>query len=201
MRRTFRLLASVKPARYLEPGAATGLTGLYTHASPRSTLLYLYSSTLEKLKAVPEHSLYRQSVEALTKHRMSIIEAAVPPGHAEWVERAKKLVAAHPDSFNVTGLGRVDGAQAVRVESGGQAFVIRHLAKEEDERIEEWDGEIDEGPELEGPRTRAERASQALMAERRDLKDVEQVDWEAEPQLTADQSVNPGSQEDAKSRC
>lgn len=122
---------------------------------------------------------------------MSIVESAVPPGYAEWVERARKVVAAHPDSFNVTGLGRVDGAQAVRVESGGQAFVIRHLAKEEDERIEEWDGEIDEGPEPEGARPKAEKASQVLHTERKDLKDVEQIEWEAEPQLTADQSVVP----------
>ncbi|KAK5653865.1 hypothetical protein OQA88_7789 [Cercophora sp. LCS_1] len=92
MRRTFRLLASVKPARYLEAGRPTGLTGLYTHPSPRSTLLYLYSSTLDKLKAVPEHSVYRQSVEALTKQRMAIVEAAVPPGYEEWAVRARKII-------------------------------------------------------------------------------------------------------------
>lgn len=93
MRRTFRLLASVKPARYLEAGTPTGLTGLYTHPSPRSTLLFLYSTTLDKLKAVPEHSVYRQSVEALTKHRMAIVEGAVPPGYDEWAAKARKLLA------------------------------------------------------------------------------------------------------------
>lgn len=95
MRRTLRLLASVsvKPVRHLEPGRPTGLTGLYTHPSPRSTLLYLYSSTLDKLKAVPEHSVYRQSVEALTKHRMAIVEAAVPPGYEEWAAKARKIIA------------------------------------------------------------------------------------------------------------
>ncbi|KAK1755789.1 ETC complex I subunit conserved region-domain-containing protein [Echria macrotheca] len=94
MRRTFRLLASVKPARYLEAGAPTGLTGLYTHPSPRSALLFLYSSTLDKLRAVPEHSVYRQSVEALTKHRMALVEATVPPGHEEWASRARTVLAA-----------------------------------------------------------------------------------------------------------
>lgn len=201
MRRTFRLLASVKPARYLDPGAPTGLTGLLTHGSPRSTLLYLYSSTLEKLNAVPEHSLYRQSVEALTKHRMSIVESAVAPGYPEWAERARKLVTEHPDKFHIYQSGRVDGTRAMRIESGGQVFVVRHLPKDIDEREEEWDGEINEGPELEGPRTREERASQALIAERRDLKDLEQIEWEAEPQLTADQSVGPGYQEGMTSRC
>ncbi|KAI0482876.1 ETC complex I subunit conserved region-domain-containing protein [Xylariaceae sp. FL0804] len=92
MRATLRLLASVKPARYLEAGNPTGLTGLYTHSSPRSTLLYLYSQTLDKLQGIPESSLYRQSVEALTRHRMAIVEAAEPPGHGEWAERAAQAV-------------------------------------------------------------------------------------------------------------
>ncbi|KAK3352354.1 ETC complex I subunit conserved region-domain-containing protein [Lasiosphaeria hispida] len=93
MRRTFRLLASVKPARYLEAGTPTGLTGMFTHPSPRSTLLFLYRSTLDKLKVIPEHSLYRQSVEALTKHRMAIVESTVPPGYEEWATKARQLLA------------------------------------------------------------------------------------------------------------
>jgi NADH dehydrogenase (ubiquinone) 1 alpha subcomplex subunit 5 len=93
MRRTFRLLAAVKPARYIESGRPTGLAGLYSHPSPRSTLLFLYSSTLDKLKAVPGHSVYRQSVEAVTKHRMQIVEQAVPPGYEEWAATARKLLA------------------------------------------------------------------------------------------------------------
>lgn len=94
MRRTFRLLASVKPARYFETGRPTGLTGLYNHPSPRSTLLFLYSSTLDKLKEVPDHSVYRQSVEAVTKHRMAIVEAAIPPGYDEWATKARNLLSA-----------------------------------------------------------------------------------------------------------
>lgn len=194
MQRTFRLLASVKPARYLEPGVPTGLTGLYTHGSPRSTLIYLYTSTLDKLKAVPESSLYRQSVEALTKHRMSIVESAKPPGYDEWVAKAKKQMSEHPESFNVKSLGSVDGARAIRVERGGMSFVIRHLPQEKDIRYEEWDGEIDEGPELEGPRSEEERKDQVLLAERKSLDEVEQIHWEPEPQLTADQYVQPRKQ-------
>lgn len=184
MRRTLRLLASVKPtARYLEAGNPTGLTGLFTHPTPRSTLLYLYDTTLDKLKAVPEHSLYRQSVEALTKHRLAVVEAAVPPGYDAWVAKTRQLAAEHPERVDT-----VDGAWAARVEHGGATFVIRKPVKKQDQRYEEWDGEIDEGPELEGPRTEEERKDQAVMAERRPLEEAQrQVEWEPEPQLTADQ--------------
>ncbi|KAK3390464.1 ETC complex I subunit conserved region-domain-containing protein [Podospora didyma] len=192
MRRTFRLLASVKPARYLEAGTPTGLTGLYTHVSPRSTLLFLYQSTLDKLSAVPEHSLYRQSVEALTRHRMALVESAVPEGYNEWAANAKALLEKHPEQFKVAAQGEaLDGAAAFRVERGGQAFVVRHLPKVVDERYQEWDGEIDEGPSLEGSRTAEERAEDLELSKRRALaaqsNQGEQISWEPEPQLTADQ--------------
>lgn len=93
MRRTLRLFASVKPARYLQAGSPTGLTGIYTHPSPRGALLFLYLSTLDKLKAVPEHSLYRQSVEALTKHRLAIVEGTVPVGFEEWAAQSRARLA------------------------------------------------------------------------------------------------------------
>jgi NADH dehydrogenase (ubiquinone) 1 alpha subcomplex subunit 5 len=56
-------------------------------------------------------------------------------------------------------------------------------------RYEEWDGEVDEGPELEGSRTLEEREDLRHIFERRDLSDVELVHLEPEPQLTADQWV------------
>ncbi|TPX06979.1 uncharacterized protein E0L32_011124 [Thyridium curvatum] len=187
MRRTLRLLASVKPARYLEPGTQTGLAGVYTHSSPRSALLYLYTHTLEKLKAFPEHSVYRQSVEALTKHRLAIVEASKPAGYDEWAERARKLIAENPGQFNVSASGRIDGAQAHRITIGGKEFLVRHIPPEKDQRYQEWDGEIDEGPELEGARTEEERKDQVLLATRKPLEEVKQIKWEDEPQLTADQ--------------
>ncbi|KAK4238087.1 ETC complex I subunit conserved region-domain-containing protein [Achaetomium macrosporum] len=188
MRATLRLFAAVRPAaRYLEPGTPTGLTGLYTHPTPRSTLLYLYTSTLDKLKAVPEHSVYRQSVEAVTKHRMALVEATVPPGYDEWADKARKLLSEHPERFNVAHGASVSGATAIKVERGGEAFVVRHFPQEEDMRYQEWDGEVDEGPELEGSRTLEEKQDLRHIFERRDLGDVEQVQWEPEPQLTADQ--------------
>lgn len=189
MRATLRLLANVgSAAKYLEAGTPTGLTGLHTHPSPRSTLLYLYTSTLDKLKAAPEHSVYRQSVEALTRHRLAIVEAAVPPGYEQWAERARRLLREHPERFKVRTPARLTGADAKRVEiGGGQAFVLREVPPEVDMRDQEWDGEVDEGPELEGSRTLEERQDLRLIFERTDLGGTDQVQWEPEPQLTADQ--------------
>jgi len=101
MRVTLQLLASVQRggAQYLEAGAPTGITGLLTHASPRTTLLYTYSSTLEKLKKLPESSVYRQSTEALTKHRMDIIASVKPAGLQEWQQRIQPIVDANPGAF------------------------------------------------------------------------------------------------------
>lgn len=181
MRPTTRLLA-----RYLEAGTPTGLTGLWTHSTPRSTLLYLYGTTLNRLQAIPESSLYRQSVEATTKHRMNIVEAAVPPGYNEWAARAKELVGKDTEHFRVNS-GRIDGSEARTVKLGNRVFIVgtRHAAK--DSRYEEWDGEEDEGAELEGIRTPEERKDQVIWAERKPLEDHEQIEWEDEPQLTADQ--------------
>ena len=57
MRPATRLFAAMQKAKYLVPGAPTGLAAHLTHASPRSTLLYVYTNTLEKLKFFPEHSV------------------------------------------------------------------------------------------------------------------------------------------------
>jgi NADH dehydrogenase (ubiquinone) 1 alpha subcomplex subunit 5 len=187
MRRTLRLLANVKPGRYLEAGRPTGLTGLYTHNSPRSTLLYLYNSTLEKIQAAPESSLYRQSIEALTKHRMSIVAAQEPPGFKEWQQRASKVIDESPEGFKIQSEGAVDGARAQIVKRGNQVFLLRTDPAKEDERYEEWDGELDEGGELEGLRSEAERADFEHLFSRRPLEISKQIQWEPEPQLTADQ--------------
>lgn len=184
MRPTFRVLA-----RYLEPGTPTGLTGLWTHGSPRSTLLYLYGTTLNKLQSVPESSMYRQSVEAVTKQRMSLVEKVIPPGYEEWAVRAKALIAKNPEQFRVSS-GRVDGSEARTVKLGDRVFIVGSKHEEGDPRLEEWDGEEDEGGELEGIRTPAERKDQVVWAERKPLEDHEKVEWEDEPQMTADQYVD-----------
>ncbi|CAN9179851.1 unnamed protein product [Alternaria alternata] len=99
MRATARLLASVKPGQFLEAGTPTGLTGLLTHPSPRSALLYHYHSTLDKLKKIPESSVYRQSTEALTKHRLAIIEQSKPAGWDEWQQKIAMQVSDDPTRY------------------------------------------------------------------------------------------------------
>lgn len=189
MRRTLRLLAEVKPARYLEAGNPTGLTGLYTHSSPRSTLLYLYSKTLERVSRFPESSLYRKSVEAQTKHRLAIVEAAVPPGHEKWAERAQKVIEENPQEFSIKTSARVDGARAVPSVTGDYLFVHRTDPQERDMRYQEWDGERDEGEGDEGLRGPEEREGSrfASMFDRKPLELPDKVKWEPEPQMTADQ--------------
>jgi NADH dehydrogenase (ubiquinone) 1 alpha subcomplex subunit 5 len=52
----------------------TGITGLYPHPTARNQLLESYRATLTTLEGMPEHSVYRQSVETLTKERLAIVE-------------------------------------------------------------------------------------------------------------------------------
>lgn len=187
MRPTLRLLANVKP-RYLEPFAPTGLTGLVTHPSPRPTLIYLYTSTLQKLKSFPENSAYRQSVEALTRHRLQIVESHKPPGFEQWLERVKKTVGAEPERF--ARLQRADGSFA---------FVAQQEADNSDDaRGEEWDGEKIV-PGTEGPaRTRQEAAEwqkiieeSSSTAAKHEAEHHEQtMKWENEPALEAEQYVD-----------
>lgn len=131
MRAAARLLASVKPGQYLEAGAPTGLTGLLTHPSPRSTLLYHYSATLDKLKQIPESSVYRQSTEALTKHRLQVIEQSKPVGWEAWQEKLKTQMGDNP--------GLVE-----TIEHGDSTTFVMPGQQEVDERERqaEWDGEV-----------------------------------------------------------
>ncbi|KAG8167721.1 hypothetical protein KVR01_003410 [Diaporthe batatas] len=186
MRGTLRLLASVKPVRFLEPGAPTGLTGLFANASPRATLLYLYSSTLDRLQAVPETSLYRQSVEAVTKHRMSLVQSVKPSGYDEWLAKARQILEKHPEHFKEAAHKTADGSLAKGVERGGNFFVLRQTEVDIDGRYKEWDGEEDEGPEKEGSRTLEEREDQSLISSR-DPFEGEGIEWTDEPKLTIDQ--------------
>lgn len=187
MRSTLRLLASVKPARYLEPFAPTGLTGLQTHPSPRPTLIYLYTSTLQKLKAFPESSVYRQSTEALTRQRLQIIESTKPPGFDAWLERVRKTVGAEPERF--VSLRQADGTYVGALRDDNS----------DNPRGEEWDGEQLE-PTTEGPaRTPEQQArwekdmeegTSAASEADSDFHNL-QMKWENEPALEAEQYVGP----------
>jgi NADH dehydrogenase (ubiquinone) 1 alpha subcomplex subunit 5 len=187
MRSTLRLLANAKP-RYLEPFAPTGLTGLFTHPSPRPTLIFLYTNTLQKLQSFPETSAYRQSVEALTRHRLQIVESQKPPGFDAWLERAKKTIGAEPERF----------AQ-LQLKNGAFAYAASQERDFSDEaRGKEWDGEglsaTTEGP----TRTPAEEAEWIKIIEEGSESANNETDfheismkWESEPALEADQYAIP----------
>lgn len=56
-------------------GYPTGIAGLYQHPNPRPALTALYQRTLNVLDTkFPADSIYRQSVEALTKNRLKIVQ-------------------------------------------------------------------------------------------------------------------------------
>lgn len=58
------------------------------HPNPIPALAETYRSTLSLVqKSLPAASSYRQSVEALTQHRLSIVEAAEPTNAVDKVEK------------------------------------------------------------------------------------------------------------------
>lgn len=181
MRTATRLFASVKSGRFLEPGNPTGLTGLVTHPTPRSTLIAIYGATLDRLKQIPEHSVYRQSVEAITRHRLNAIESVKPKGYDEWVRRAEEKVENNPDAFRSFGPN-------VSVHTVNAAMVANTYSEEEDEREVEWDGESTT-PSLEGVRSLEERAYQKNLDQEIPHTGNEAVGWEPEPPLEASQYV------------
>jgi NADH dehydrogenase (ubiquinone) 1 alpha subcomplex subunit 5 len=75
MRASLRLLAPRLP-----PFSPTGITGVLTHPHPRPTLIALYNQTLFVLSQLPAHSVYRQSAENLTKHRLAAVKVVKPDG-------------------------------------------------------------------------------------------------------------------------
>ena len=138
MRASQWLLATVeKSSKYLTAGNPTGLTGLYTHPTPRSTLIHLYSSTLVLLRQLPSSSAYRASTEALTKHRLSIVESTKPAGYDEWSAKAKKVIQENP---NIFGDGAKGGSIVIQELDGKKFAQLRTSETEEGEGIE-WDNE------------------------------------------------------------
>jgi NADH dehydrogenase (ubiquinone) 1 alpha subcomplex subunit 5 len=184
MRGTSRLFATVKSAsKYLEPNTPTGLTGLTTHPSPRPALVYTYNQTLKKLAQLPKSSVYRQSAEALTKHRLEIVASTLPEGYQEWLERVRKQIDASPDAYKK--YINADGSLA-----SAQVSV---------DVIDNWDGKItkdDARPEGTNDLAQAETKKKAVMKETAE-KDHEAEhgvlpsvnDLEVEPPLTREQCV------------
>lgn len=174
------MLASVKPERFLEAGNPTGLTGLFTHPAPRSTLLYLYTATLEKLKAIPEHSIYRQSTEALTKHRYNIVDSIKPPGYDEWTKRAEEKFTKNRHLLSDQSRG------PHHLETTGESlFVVTEEPEETDERFIEWDGEKPKPPRSDSRAGTGNHNIQHLP----NRSNRDEIDWELEPPLEASQCV------------
>jgi NADH dehydrogenase (ubiquinone) 1 alpha subcomplex subunit 5 len=145
MRSTIARLAN--PSRFLTPGNPTGLTGLLTHPSPRTTLVVLYTSTLSKLKQFPAHSSYRTAVEALTKHRLNLVESYKPARWEEWNSKAQEVLKKYPTLFAKPG----PRVRYVRQEVEGKPFVTERLVRQIDPETQlEWNGEkfqpFQEGP-------------------------------------------------------
>lgn len=184
MRAALRLFASVSrssgASQFLEAGAPTGITGLFTHEAPRSTLLYLYNSTLEKLQKFPDSSVYRQSTEALTKHRLSIIENTKPAGLKEWQARVQKVVDEHPEAFRKV---------PISSDSSSSDFnIVWKSSATEGVKTEEWDDEAPGKPMMEGPRGEAEMRPQWKAMKRDPVEEHRQVPRiEPEPPLTVEQ--------------
>lgn len=56
--------------------SAAGITGLAVHPAPFQALRETYNTTLEELKHIPSSAVYRQATEAITSHRLSLVERA-----------------------------------------------------------------------------------------------------------------------------
>lgn len=65
--------------------ATTGITGLAVHPNPLPALTKVYGQTLTALAALPATSVYRQATEALTTHRLRLVERS--SGDISAVER------------------------------------------------------------------------------------------------------------------
>ncbi|KAL5534208.1 hypothetical protein ACEPAG_670 [Sanghuangporus baumii] len=56
--------------------ASTGLTGVRVSSNPLPTLVETYQTTLARVSEIPQSSVYRQSVEAITQRKLNIVQKA-----------------------------------------------------------------------------------------------------------------------------
>lgn len=97
-RSTARLLQSAPSTALASPPArqrlTTNLTGLAVHPAPFHHLTELYSATLTLLAQMPPSAVYRQSVESITKERMSVIELLGGGGGEKEIESVEEKIGA-----------------------------------------------------------------------------------------------------------
>jgi NADH dehydrogenase (ubiquinone) 1 alpha subcomplex subunit 5 len=73
----FRLTPALR--QVIARKTTTGITGLAVHPDPLPELCKIYQATLSLLSpssSIPPNSVYRQSVEALTRHKLTIVQRA-----------------------------------------------------------------------------------------------------------------------------
>ncbi|RUO96373.1 ETC complex I subunit conserved region-domain-containing protein [Jimgerdemannia flammicorona] len=61
----------------------TGITGIAVHPTPRPHLIKTYGDTLTALSRLPATAVYRQATEALTQHRLAVVESTEDLGEIE----------------------------------------------------------------------------------------------------------------------
>lgn len=119
---------------------------------------------------------------------MSIVSSVEPEGWKEWSEKAKKVLAEHPEVFNTPeGAVAHDGERHLREIKDGKSFVTTKIEPPYDDTTVEWDGEKYTGGEFEGVRTAKERKGQSTIARDRPGSDTKTVNWDPEPALTVEQ--------------
>ncbi|KAL1719519.1 hypothetical protein EV715DRAFT_251485 [Schizophyllum commune] len=74
LRPTARVFQATPTATPLK--ATTGQTGLEVHRNAIPALKYYYNETLSVVNNMPQSSVYRQGVEALTQKKLGILNAA-----------------------------------------------------------------------------------------------------------------------------
>lgn len=97
MRTALRLLSSVPAYGVGRRGnkLTTGLHGLPVHPDPLPQLVQIYKSTLTALESsIPKGVVYRQSAEAITQHRLSVVEKHQAKGGEDAVEAVEQELGA-----------------------------------------------------------------------------------------------------------
>lgn len=105
---------------------------------------------------------------------MSLVEKFTPPGYEEWAAKAKELMRKNPHQFEDAS-DRIDGSGARTFKFGNRIFVVGNEHEAGDVRLEEWNGESELG-----------RNDEIIEPAVEHFND-EKLEWEDEPQLTADQ--------------
>jgi NADH dehydrogenase (ubiquinone) 1 alpha subcomplex subunit 5 len=84
----------------------TGIAGIRVSPNPRPQLIQTYNQTLEALSRLPTTAVYRQATEALTQHRLSIVESTENIDEIEAkidVGQIEEIILQAKDELNLVG--------------------------------------------------------------------------------------------------